>query len=240
MILAYHEIFNEPSRYLYAVTTSLLREHIGMLLRRKCEGCPDTQITFDDGLDSHGHPAADLLEAAGLRGTLFVNPGNVGTRGFLNVRGLRELADRGHDVESHGWSHTPLPSCRPAELRMELRRSKETLEDWLGREVPAVAVPGGAYNNAVIRAASEAGYRRLYTSDAWQAPAVREQILVTGRLMIRNTMTPPKLERLLATEGRLFSMPRLAQSSRRAVRTILGFSLYHALWSLAARRQDQL
>lgn len=239
MILAYHEIFTEPSRYLYAVTTGQLREHIDFLLRRKREGRSDAQITFDDGLNSHRHPAADLLEDAGLRGTFFVNPGNVGTQGFLDVRSLRELADRGHHVESHGWSHTPLPRCRPADLRIELRRSKETLEDWLGREVPAVAVPGGAYNNAVLRAAAEAGYRRLYTSDAWQAPALRERILVAGRYMVRNSTTPLKLEQLFATEGRLFSVPRLAQSSRRAMRAILGYSLYHALWSLAARRQDQ-
>jgi peptidoglycan/xylan/chitin deacetylase (PgdA/CDA1 family) len=240
VILDYHEVVNEPSRYLYAVTTSQLREHVNLLLRRKAEGHSETAITFDDGLNSHRRPAADVLEDAGFRGTFFVNPAMVGTQGFLNTRDLRELSDHGHDVESHGWSHVPLPRCGPAELRMELRRSKETLEDWLGREVDAIAVPGGAYNKSVLRAAADAGYRRLYTSDWWQAPAVREGIKVAGRLMIRNSFTAEKLEQLLATEGRRFSAPRLAQRSRRAVRAMLGFSLYHTLWSLAARRQDQL
>lgn len=239
MILAYHEIVAEPCRYAYAVTVDRMREHLDLLLRRNAASGPAAAVTFDDGLTSHRHPAAGVLEEAGLRGTFFITPARVGTQRFMDVRDLRELADHGHEVESHGWSHTLLPCCRPAELRMELERSKETLEDWLGREVDAIAVPGGAYNNGVLRAAAAAGYRRVFTSDAWEAPARREGVLVAGRLMVRNSTTAGKLEEVLATEGRRFSAPKLAQLSRRALRATLGLSLYHALWTVASRRKHQ-
>ena len=239
MILAYHQIVNEPSRYLYAVTTGRMREHIDLLLRRKALGHSDTGITFDDGWESH-RLAAGILEDAGLRGTFFITPAWVGTQRFLDVCDLRELAEHGHEVQSHGWSHTLLPRCGPAELRMELRRSKETLEDWLGRKVDAISVPGGAYNSAVLNAAAEAGYRRVYTSDAWNAPVEHEGALVAGRFMVRNSTTAARLEQLLATEGHRFSAPSLAQSFRRALRSTLGLSLYQALWRVAARHDDRL
>ena len=115
---------------------------------------------------------------------------------------------------------------------MELGRSKQVLEDWLGRDVDAISLPGGAYNTAVLRAAAETGYRRVYISEPWLTSTFREGVLVTGRLMLRRSTSVQKLESLLATEGRLLSWPRLGYMSRRAARAVVGTSLYHHLWCL--------
>lgn len=233
MILTYHEIVEHPSQYAYAVTLSRMTEHVAYLLRRISGGLSPVPIMFDDGLISHRQLAAGVLENAGFRGTFFVTPKWTGQPGFMDIADLKELLAAGHDIQSHGWSHALLSECGPEVVRMELRRSKEVLEDWLGREVDAISVPGGAYNAAVLQAAAETGYRRAYISEPWFAARVCCGVLVSGRLMLRRSTTVEKLERLLATDGKLLSSERLAYASRRLARGIVGGSLYHYLWCRA-------
>lgn len=235
MIITYHEIVHEASRYLYAVDFARFTGHIEFLRLRSALGGTPVGITFDDGLDSHRCRASDALQEAGFRGTFFVTPKWTGARGYMDVAALKELVAAGHDVQSHGWSHKLLSRCGPQELVQELERSKEALEDWIGREVDALSTPGGACSRTVIRAAAETGYKRVYTSDPWLMPRTCEGILVAGRLMLRNSTTTEMLDRLLSTEGRLFSIPRLAYTARRMVRATMGVSMYHHLWCFVAR-----
>lgn len=239
MIITYHEIVTSPCPYLYAVELQRMQEHIELLLRRDGHGHPDVPVMFDDGLACQQRPGAEVLERAGLRGTFFVTPKRVGQRGYLCASELRELAAAGHDIQSHGWSHQLLPLCNPEQLRDELIRSRHTLEDLLGRQIDAIAVPGGAYSTKVLLAAAKTGYVRVYTSDPWQKPAVRHGVVVAGRFMVRNSTTAAKLQSLLETEHRPISLPRLANLARKGARAALGVSLYHGLWNLAARAHYQ-
>lgn len=54
---------------------------------------------------------------------------------------VREISDEGHEIASHGWSHTSLVTLSKAELRDELARSKGTLEDISGTEVIGYRAP---------------------------------------------------------------------------------------------------
>jgi peptidoglycan/xylan/chitin deacetylase (PgdA/CDA1 family) len=56
---------------------------------------------------------------------------------------LRELDRRGVSVQSHGVSHRWYSTLDPAELRDELVRSKEALEDGLSKRVEVLAYPTG-------------------------------------------------------------------------------------------------
>lgn len=237
MIITYHEIASQPARSarLYTATLRQLREHLEFIRARIAEGRPPLAITFDDGLSSHAELAAGELESHGFRGTFFVTPKWTGMPGYMDWPQLRQLVAAGHQVQSHGWSHQLLPRCGPEDLRIELTRSKELLEQRLGAETHSIAFPGGACNAAIIRACGECGYRRVYTSDPWRTPKWAGGVVVTGRLMIRNSTTASQLEKLLATERRLISLPRMAYLSRRAARATIGLTVYHALWSIVAR-----
>ena len=63
---------------------------------------------------------------------------------------VREIAARGHEVASHGYSHrmcSPLPD---AELKEDLVKSKRLLEDILGEEVAGFRAPNFSVDDRVL------------------------------------------------------------------------------------------
>ncbi|MEO1480777.1 MAG: XrtA system polysaccharide deacetylase [Myxococcota bacterium] len=73
----------------------------------------------------------DLFDWYNRRGTFFIL-GWVAER-FPEL--VREIAGRGHEVASHGWSHKLVYNQSPDEFRDETLRSKHLLEDITGERV---------------------------------------------------------------------------------------------------------
>ncbi len=126
-------------------------------------------LTFDDGLEDCHTKALPLLTELGIPATFFPIVGCIGTASaaadvygtqrYMNARQVRELAGRGHEIGSHGLTHADLALLAPRDLREELRRSKELLEDIIGREVASISFPFGSCNRRVWDTARECGYR---------------------------------------------------------------------------------
>jgi peptidoglycan/xylan/chitin deacetylase (PgdA/CDA1 family) len=231
MIVTYHEVTSERSDYVYSVSTLQFEAHLTVAAALPPES-REPLLTFDDGHASHRKYAAPALSRFGLRATFFVTAGWTGNRiGFMNGTELRELAALGHDIESHGWSHTLLTMCSSGELAAELRRSKSSLEDVLGRPVDAISIPGGRWNRRVLEQCAAEGYRRVFTSDP--CPEVRRLygLEIRGREMVRNTTTARELLGLLRAEPKMWSRPRLLFAAKRVARAVLGDSTYQMLWS---------
>lgn len=55
---------------------------------------------------------------------------------------IRRIADAGHEIASHGWSHRKLTELSPDEVREELGSSKRILEDVSGQPVRGFRAPG--------------------------------------------------------------------------------------------------
>ncbi len=147
------------------------------------------QITFDDG-GVGARPAAAALEALGWRGYFFITTGRIGTAGFLDAAGLRELAAAGHCIGSHSVTHpTRMATLSPAELREEWKRSTETLAEILGQPAPVASVPGGYYSTEVARAAAEAGIRWLYNSEPVETVDEVDGCRILGRYAIHRGHT---------------------------------------------------
>jgi peptidoglycan/xylan/chitin deacetylase (PgdA/CDA1 family) len=123
-------------------------------------------LTFDDG-GASALVAADALDRRGWRGHFFITTGRVGSAGFLDEGGVRELAARGHGVGGHSHSHpTYFGRLSRGEQLEEWRRSRDELARILGGEPPAGAsVPGGFFTPSVAETAAEAGYAWLMTSE---------------------------------------------------------------------------
>lgn len=145
---------------------------------------PDLMLTFDDG----GASALDVagrLEARGWRGHFFVTTGRIGTPGFLDAAGVRELAARGHAVGSHSVTHpTYMGRLSEPELAEEWTASRARLAELLGAPPALAAVPGGFLSPAVFATAAAAGYRVLMTSEPSRRPRVRDGLAVLGRYTI--------------------------------------------------------
>ncbi len=54
---------------------------------------------------------------------------------------VRAIADAGHEVASHGWTHRRVTHLAPEEFRDEVRRSRATLEDLAQRPVVGFRAP---------------------------------------------------------------------------------------------------
>jgi peptidoglycan/xylan/chitin deacetylase (PgdA/CDA1 family) len=238
MILTYHEIVPEPCGYVYSRTVSHFAEHM-MALRMLNEDIRRPMVTFDDGHSSHHRYALPVLDHYQHQATFFVTVGWTGTMPeYMGWEQLRDLANRGHEVQSHGWSHAMLTRCSRHQLIEELHRSRLTLEDGLNRAVDAISIPGGRWDDRILAACAEEGYRRVFTSDPYFALQSRYGVMVAGRAMIRRSQGVRELLSLLRSEQTRLSIERARCVTKKLFHSVLGDDVYHQLWRrIGASRQ---
>lgn len=121
-------------------------------------------LTFDDGHASNHALAWPALAARGMCADFFVNPGKVGEPGLAGWAALREMADAGMSIQSHGWNHTYFSALDAKALREDLTRSRAVIEDRIGRAVTLLAPPGGRMPRGLDAIARECGYSHVLGS----------------------------------------------------------------------------
>ncbi|MFC1688468.1 polysaccharide deacetylase family protein [Pseudomonadota bacterium] len=119
-------------------------------------------VTFDDGWEDNFDYAVPILHSLGIPATVFVVSGELVTvpdTRRMNSAQLRTLADMGITVGGHSRSHGNLTRLSGLELNQELSGCKQELEQVTGKPVDFFAYPGGRFNQAVVAATKEAGYK---------------------------------------------------------------------------------
>ena len=168
-------------------------------------------LTFDDGGRSAVDVVAPVLAEHGLRGEFLITTSRLGTPGFLDRRGVGELAAAGHVIGSHSHTHPErMPALSEAEILAEWRTSVAVLEDITGVPVERASVPNGFTNAAVEAAARKAGIRTLFTSTPTRRRRTLEGMDVVGRFAVL-AVDRPRSAVSLASGGLL---PRLQQQAR--------------------------
>jgi polysaccharide deacetylase family protein (PEP-CTERM system associated) len=79
----------------------------------------------------------DLLARHEAKGTFFV----LGWVAERHARLVRRIAEAGHEIASHGWTHRRVTDLAPEEFREEIRSSKALLEDITGTLVLGYRAP---------------------------------------------------------------------------------------------------
>jgi peptidoglycan-N-acetylglucosamine deacetylase len=111
-------------------------------------------LTFDDGPNPACTPRLlDILEQHGVKATFFL----VGRYAQQEPALARSIAGSGHLVGNHSWSHPDLSITAAHRVREELTRTKDTLEQIIGKQVRFFRPPFGARRPYVLRAAREMG-----------------------------------------------------------------------------------
>jgi polysaccharide deacetylase family protein (PEP-CTERM system associated) len=106
----------------------------------------------------------ELLAQANAKATFF-------TLGWIAERYpdlLRRIADSGHELASHGFSHGRASEQSPAQFLADIRLAKAIIEDIAGTEVRGYRAPSfsiGRSNRWAFDAIAEAGYR--YSSSVY-------------------------------------------------------------------------
>ncbi len=99
----------------------------------------------------------ELHAAAGARGTFFV----LGCVAQKHPGLVRRIAAAGHEIGSHGMSHTMITELSPAAMRAEARDSRRLLEDLSGTPVQGYRAPSytiGPGTRWALDVLVEAGY----------------------------------------------------------------------------------
>lgn len=239
MVLTYHEIAPEQATSLYAVSSRQLEEHLRLFAEWDPPQHSSWELTFDDGHISHYRYAVPLLDKFRIRGTFFITAGWTGVReGYMAGDELKELLARGHVVQAHGWSHKMLTQCSPAELYDELRRSRETLEDVLATGVDTMSLPHGRWNRQVLAACSQAGYKKVYTSDPSVSPQPAEGVVLVARRTVTCNVNSFRLESVLSGRTKSIDKSEVTGKLKSTARRVIGERLYHRLWCAVAREEE--
>lgn len=137
-------------------------------------------LTFDDGYASVLERAWPELQRRGWPATLFAVPGYVDTNARfpwdadcgphdrVSIAASADLvaaAEEGLEIGSHTMTHPWLPHLRRQEVAVEVRCSRDRLEQMLQRPVRTFAYPMGGWNAQVRDEVEAAGYEAAITVD---------------------------------------------------------------------------
>jgi peptidoglycan/xylan/chitin deacetylase (PgdA/CDA1 family) len=196
------------------------------------------EVTFDDGHLSNFEFALPILEAYALKALFFITVGWTSRRaGYMGWQQLRALHQAGQQIGAHGWTHTLLTRCSPRRLHSELVDARLTLEDKLGTAITAMSLPGGRYNQRVLTACREAGYKQIFTSVPKAEP---EPIgLTVGRLNIRGDMSLEWISNLFQPGSKTLHSLERQYRMKAAAKSLLGDRLYQKLWAIFNRQEPE-
>src|SRR4051812_32632510 len=115
-------------------------------------------LTFDDGTADQ-YFVSQLLAAAGLRATFYVNSNTIGSSAaFLSWEELGELVADGHEIGGHTLDHVDLTAVDASEAARQVGQDREALAAH-GLAVTGFAYPFGARSESVESIVRDCGYR---------------------------------------------------------------------------------
>ena len=148
-------------------------------------GFLESRLGIDEGMPV----LLGLLEKHAVHGTFFVSGDSLAA---LKENGLLlEIARKGHEIASHGFRHTDYRAWEYGALRDEVRRSKDALEELVGREVAGYRAPQFLVHGRYLAALKECGFR--YDSSIPDAHGI------SAARLLRDMRVDPEL--LLAARG---------------------------------------
>jgi peptidoglycan/xylan/chitin deacetylase (PgdA/CDA1 family) len=178
-------------------------------------------LTFDDGCRCFAEHALPALAQRGMTATVFAVSQEVGGENewdqaagerrerLLAAEELRELADQGVEIGSHGRLHRDLTTCSGEDLEGEAAGSRHELEEALGRPVHTFCYPYGRWDHRARAAVEAAGYLAAVTIEDHGAGVADDP---TDLLSLPRAFLLPgegRLERRLKASGRYRHWKRL-------------------------------
>lgn len=107
-------------------------------------------LTFDDGFEDFYYNAFPLIKKYNVKATLFMIVGYINCPNYCTLEQLREMRDSGLvKIESHTMSHPKLTLLNNEDLKDQINRSSDLLNEYLGKEINSICYPYGLYNKNV-------------------------------------------------------------------------------------------
>ncbi|MEU1510424.1 polysaccharide deacetylase family protein [Kitasatospora sp. NPDC005748] len=141
-------------------------------------------LTFDDGPGPYA--TAELLTVLrqyGVTATFFVIGANVEKYPRL----ARRVAEAGHVLGNHTWSHPRLDDLSEPQIRAEIERTTELVVGVTGRRPTLFRAPGGHFTPATLAVCADLGLRPVSWSvdpEDWSNPGadvIVDRVLAEAR-----------------------------------------------------------
>lgn len=166
-------------------------------------------LTFDDGPHPRLTPRIlEILDRYGVRATFFLIGKNVSDY----PSAARLIAERGHEIGNHTYSHVRLDRVSPSRAEEELARCSEAIEQVCGVRPTLFRPPEGGISEELLGVCAEAGYRAILWSIDTRDWESKNESRIVSRVLSRvrpgdvillhdfigtNSRTPEALEIIL-------------------------------------------
>ncbi|MFI2380332.1 polysaccharide deacetylase family protein [Streptomyces sp. NPDC018964] len=145
-----------------------------------CRKAKCVALTFDAGPSEHSARLLDILKEERVPATFFL----LGRRHVERYPELvRRMADEGHEVANHTWTHRRLTELEPDEIREELERTDEEIERLTGRRPTLMRPPQGRTDDTVHGISRELGLSEVLWSVTAKDYTTTDSDLITRRVL---------------------------------------------------------
>ncbi|MEV5439973.1 polysaccharide deacetylase family protein [Streptomyces sp. NPDC052682] len=137
-------------------------------------------LTFDAGPSEHSARLLDILKEKQVPATFFL----LGRRHIEKYPELvRRMADEGHEVASHTWTHRILTRIPPDEIREELERPNDAIARLTGRRPTLMRPPQGRTDDTVHDICRELGLSEVLWTVTAKDYQTTDSGLITRRVL---------------------------------------------------------
>lgn len=154
----------------------------GLLGRARDDGLLLLHLGFDvEGDPSFIGALLDVLEQRQVKTTMFI----LGSWADTYPEWVQEMARRGHEMASHGYTHQDMSGLTAGQIRWELRQTETAVHDLTGQSTqPWLRPPFGAYGETSLETAYAAGYTTVIwsgSSNDWRSGMDADKMCETLR-----------------------------------------------------------
>ncbi|MEU6486641.1 polysaccharide deacetylase family protein [Streptomyces sp. NPDC046887] len=143
-----------------------------------CRQATCIALTFDAGPGKDTPHLLDVLKREKVPATFFLL-GRKHVDRYPDV--VRRIADEGHEVANHTWTHRILTDLEPDEIREELARTQDAVARITGRKPTLMRPPQGRTDDAVASVSRELGLAQVLWSVTAKDYETTDSDLITQR-----------------------------------------------------------
>lgn len=145
-----------------------------------CREAKCIALTFDAGPGVNTPHLLDVLKEKKVHATFFL----LGEKHVLKYPDtVRRIADEGHEVANHTWSHEILTDKKPGEIRAELEKTQDAIAKITGKKPRLMRPPQGRTDDTVSEISKELGLSQILWSATAKDYSTTDSALITKRIL---------------------------------------------------------
>lgn len=119
-------------------------------------------LTFDDTDVDQYTIAEPTLTKHGFKGVYFVMTVSIGRPHYMNKAQIKDLSDKGNEIESHTWDHHNVKKYQGKDWEIQIDKPTKTLEAITGKKIDHFAYPFGLWNPEAIPELKKRGFKSAF------------------------------------------------------------------------------